>query len=116
MQLIDDIHFRYGIELFNREQFFECHEVLEELWRAAENDTRMFLQALIHLAVAFHHYRRDNITGARRQLDKSLRKLAFSLPEFAGVDTAALHRNAKGCAEEIGRGRRLQRFPRIVLN
>ena len=25
-------HLREGIELFNRERFFECHEVLEEAW------------------------------------------------------------------------------------
>ena len=53
---------------------------------------RLFLQAVIHFAVALYHYQQNNPPGARRQLRKSLKKLAGYLPEYEGVDTAALYR------------------------
>jgi uncharacterized protein len=40
-----------GIELFNRCEFFRCHEVLEEVWRFERGCRRQFLQAVIHVAV-----------------------------------------------------------------
>jgi len=46
-----------GIALFNRERFFECHEVLEEAWLKASGEQRTFLQGLIQVAVAFYPYR-----------------------------------------------------------
>ncbi len=36
-----------GIELFNAGQFFDCHEMLEELWLQATGLERESLQALI---------------------------------------------------------------------
>ena len=31
-----------GLELFNEQQFFECHDVLEELWSDVIGDERRF--------------------------------------------------------------------------
>ena len=80
-----------GIELFNTGEYFECHEVLEDLWREERGARRDFLQALIHAAVALHHRARGNPRGATGQLRKALAKLAPYLPEFEGVNTARLH-------------------------
>jgi uncharacterized protein len=44
-----------GIGLFNNREFFQCHEGLEEAWTAEVGPRRLFLQALIHLAVGFYH-------------------------------------------------------------
>ena len=41
---------------------------------------RLFLQAMIHLAVGFYHCERGNPVGAARQLRKGLGKLAAYLP------------------------------------
>src|SRR6185295_2020612 len=84
--------FRRGIQLFNDGEFFECHEVLEDLWRPTQGPHRLFLQAVIHFAVALYHYQQNNPAGARRQLRKSLKKLAGYLPEYEGVDTGTLYR------------------------
>ncbi len=95
---------RHGVELFNRGDFFECHEVLEEIWVAERGPRRLFLQALIHLAVGLYHHHRGNPAGAERQLRKGLRKLAGYLPEYEGLDTARLHREAEQCLRGILRG------------
>ncbi len=107
-----------GIELYRTGRFFECHEVLEELWTPMRGPHRLFLQALIHFAVAFYHQQRRNPLGAERQLRKALRKLERYLPMYEGVDTATLHREGQEClrrilADETPEPPRmlLQRFP-----
>ena len=36
-----------GLRLFNDEEFFERHEVLEELWTETQDERRKFYQGLI---------------------------------------------------------------------
>jgi len=55
---------------FNNCDFFQCHEVLEEAWTKEVGPRRLFLQALIHLAVGFYHCERGNPAGANSQLKK----------------------------------------------
>ena len=90
-----------GIELYRTGRFFECHEVLEELWTPMRGPHRLFLQALIHFAVAFYHQQRRNPLGAERQLRKALRKLERYLPTYEGVDTATLYREGQACLLRI---------------
>lgn len=104
--LNDEPLFRRGLELYRAGAFFECHEVLEDLWRPMRGTHRLFLQALIHFAVAFYHLERGNPTGAERQLRKGLRKLAAYLPAYEGVDTASLHRDGQASLERIVAGER----------
>jgi uncharacterized protein len=103
---------RHGILLFNRREFFECHEVLEEEWTPEKDPRRLFLQSLIHMAVGLYHASRDNPVGAARQLRKGLRKLAAYLPAWEEIDTARLHREAAAVLECIESGRSFEP-PRI---
>ena len=105
--LAGEAAFRHGIQLFNDGAFFECHEVLEDLWRPMRGPRRLFLQGVIHFAVALYHYERGNSAGARRQLRKGLKKLAGYLPEFEGVDTGALYREGVLVLDRIAGGERV---------
>jgi hypothetical protein len=105
-----------GVRLFNDGQFFAAHEIWEEVWTPARGAERLFLQALIHLAVGFHHTQRGNREGALRQLRKGLKKLAGYLPEAGGIRTLALYRDARACLERLERGEALSRFPLIVFS
>jgi predicted metal-dependent hydrolase len=93
-----------GIELYRAGHFFECHEVLEEVWTPMRGPPRLFLQSLIHFAVAFYHQQRGNRLGAERQLRKALRKIEAYLPVYEGVDTATLHREGQVCLGRIRAG------------
>jgi len=84
-----------GIALFNAAEYFEAHERLESEWLHAPRTERFFLQALIHMAVAWHHAGEGNTEGAVRQVGKGLRKLAGYLPQRRGVDTARLYIDAQ---------------------
>jgi predicted metal-dependent hydrolase len=102
-----------SIALFNRGAFFECHEELEALWTPERGPRRLFLQALIHFAVAFYHDSRGNPLGASRQLRKGLRKLAPYLPACEGIDTARLYREGLEAVEIAEAGAALPGYPRI---
>ena|SRR5438128_767935 len=104
-----------GIELFNQQEFFESHEVLEDVWRPARGAERFFLQALIHFAVAFHHNEQGNPIGAELQLRKGLRKLAGYLPECEGVRTGPLYRDGQACLNRILRGEKITEYPKIMI-
>ncbi len=47
-----------GIQLFNQERFWECHEVLEEIWHPAKGKERDVIQGLILTAAAFVHFQK----------------------------------------------------------
>lgn len=52
---------------FVRGDFFECHEVAEDYWKAiAPGDKNHALVGYIQLAVSFYHERRGNIRGANK--------------------------------------------------
>jgi predicted metal-dependent hydrolase len=108
--------FERGLELFNSARFFECHEVWEELWRPEHGHARLFLQALIHFAVAFHHCQCGNQSGAERQLVKGLKKLAGFLPSFHAIDALALYHEGEACLEVVQRGLLPESFPVICKN
>jgi predicted metal-dependent hydrolase len=76
--MIPDGQFTIGIALFNRGEFFECHEALEAAWLESSGDDKTFLQGLIQVAVAFYHLRRSNYAGSGRLLRAGIEKLAAS--------------------------------------
>ncbi|HTM49001.1 MAG TPA: DUF309 domain-containing protein [Bryobacteraceae bacterium] len=103
-----------GLDLFNAGEFYECHEVLEDVWRASRGEERFFLQALIHYAVGFYHHRQGNPLGARLQLEKGIRKLAGYLPQFQEIDTGRLYREGQDALRKILAGEEIRSFPRII--
>src|SRR5438874_12872865 len=68
---VDSARFREGIKLFNSGEFFEAHEVLEDVWCAAPAAEKRFLQGLIQVAVALHHHSKENRVGARSLLARA---------------------------------------------
>jgi predicted metal-dependent hydrolase len=102
-----------GVDLFNKSEFFVCHEVLEAAWTPERGPRRVFLQALIHLAVGCYHGQRGNHMGAGRQLRKGLGKLAGYLPSCEGVDTARLYREALAALERLEDGVIPLQYPQI---
>jgi predicted metal-dependent hydrolase len=110
-----DPRLQHGIDLFNRREFFVCHEALEEIWMHERDPRRLFLQSLIHFAVAFYHDRRGNPLGATRQLHKGLRKLAGYLPACEGIDTAQLYLDGLAALERTQAGEAIGEPPRMML-
>jgi len=89
---MDQEAFLRGIQLFNEAEFFEAHEVLEDVWRAAPATEKRFLQGLIQIAVAFHHHSTGNLVGAHSLLERGTRNLDGSPDDFGGIDISKLRR------------------------
>ncbi len=118
-----DEKFLEGIQLFNSQKFFECHEALEALWLKSTGEEKVFLHGLIQLAAAFHHQQGGNLVGARSLLEKGWMKLEPFSPAKGGIDLMALRNQLQlwrqHMAREIETGRPSPRtarsFPHIRL-
>jgi len=108
-----DPEFARGVALFNARDFYECHEVLEELWKPSVGEERLFLQAVIHFAVGFYHHEEGNPIGAELQLRKALSKLAGYLPAYLGIDTDRLYREGQAAFGVILGGGKVAAYPVI---
>jgi hypothetical protein len=47
-----------GVQLFNTERFWECHEILEQAWHGSKGVERDAIQSIILTAAAFVHYQK----------------------------------------------------------
>jgi uncharacterized protein len=64
-----------GVDLFNEQKYWECHEALEELWLEDTQDpARNVYWAIIQVAAACIHYRNENLIGARGMILKAKEK------------------------------------------
>ena len=61
-----------GLQAYEEKDFFEAHELWEELWSEYYLDDKTFIQGLIQLAVSFVHLGNGNLKGAKSLLKKSL--------------------------------------------
>ena len=93
--------FKLGVADFNAGRFFEAHEVWEELWLAATEPEKTFLQGLIQVAAAFHHHGRRNARGTRSLLTAGIAKLAGCPDDFHGVAIAELRNDAERWIEML---------------
>ena len=102
--VIADARYNEGISLYADGFYFECHEILEDLWRESTPRERLFIQSLIHLAVAHYQWSRSNREGTVLQLEKAARKMAGYLPRHHDVDTWRIYRQAAAAADIVKHG------------
>jgi uncharacterized protein len=107
--------YREGVELFNRAAFFEAHEVLEDVWRAAPHAEKKFLQGLIQAAVALYHFHNGNRVGARSVLKRAFRNISLYPEGFGGIDSARLLRSIADWQRALDEGTAAPALPTIVV-
>ncbi len=112
-----------GIQRFNERDFFEAHEILEDLWHEYRESDRTYLQALIQLSAGLYHADAGNLRGAHSQLSKGLEKLRRYPATHQGVDVLALTRDVASCLAVIRDREGVESgdldpsfFPQIKLN
>jgi len=99
---------------FNRDRdYFECHEVLEELWLERGRDP--LYSGLLQIAVALYHFRNGGITpaynkieGARKTMRNAVSKLSNYPGDALGIRLDKLVRQAQ---EYLNRLERYDREP-----
>ena len=109
-----DPRYLKGIALFNDLEFFESHEVWEELWSEVTGESRKFYQGLIQMAVCLHHFGNGNMGGARKLYHSSRKYLETYRPKYLGLDLDQTLAQLETCCAEIGASE--ERAPDIEID
>jgi predicted metal-dependent hydrolase len=106
-----------GIEEFNRGEFYECHEYLEEAWMQEPRRVRFLYQGILQVGVGFYHQQNGNWRGATGLLRNGTQRLKEFEPETQGIDVAKLVRECERCLEELEvlGSERVREFDRTLI-
>ncbi|MCE9591406.1 MAG: DUF309 domain-containing protein [Planctomycetes bacterium] len=77
--------FHEGVELFNEGEWFDAHEVWEDVWNMASGPKKLFYQGLIQCAVTLEHVRRGNPRGVLTVFDSAKSKFTTLPATYMGV-------------------------------
>lgn len=84
------VEFWRGVEEFNQQQFYACHDTLEAIWMEAMEPQRTFYQGVLQIAVALYHLENENWRGAVTLLGEGMRRLRAYQPDYGEVDVTEL--------------------------
>src|SRR6266446_2242595 len=84
-----------GVDLFNEERFWECHEVLEQAWHASKGVERDAIQSIILTAAAFVHYQKGEEEICLSIMKRARAKMAL-VKAYEVIDFEGLERNIDG--------------------
>lgn len=82
--------FWQGVEQFNHQEFYSCHDILEALWMDAVEPDRQFYQGILQIAVGCYHLENHNWRGAVILLGEGIRRLSFYQPDYQDIDVSNL--------------------------
>ena len=112
---MDSKAFHRGVELFNHAEFFEAHEVWEDVWRAAPSQEKKFLQGLIQIAVGLHHHFTGNRIGAQSLLARGSHNLSAYAQHPLAIDLSHLLEAVAKYRQALVQGSPVPALPRIQL-
>ena len=99
-QKLSEIAIR-GLDAFNRGEYFEAHEILEEAWNHDPTPGRELYRAILQVAVAYLQIERKNYRGAMKMFLR-LRQWIDPLPDVCrGVNVAKLRSDARQVHESL---------------
>ena len=75
-----------GISYFNNERFWECHEILEGVWKNCTGDEKFLVQGLILVAAGLVHYQKDEDEICISIFNRALAKLEYSNGQYHNID------------------------------
>jgi predicted metal-dependent hydrolase len=108
---------RKGIQLFNRQEYYDAHEELESAWMEETGPVRELYRGILQVAVAYMQITRGNYRGALKMFLR-LRQWLDPLPDHCrGVDVAQLRTQAlaaRAALEALGEFR-IGEFDRSLL-
>src|SRR5512146_328901 len=106
-----------GLELFNRGEYFEAHEVLEAAWRAEQGPVRELYRGILQIAVAYYHLLRGNYVGAVKMFLRSRTWLGPFPDRCRGIDLGSFRQDYGRVEAQLARlgPERIQHFDRGLL-
>lgn len=96
-----DPRYLAGIVLFNRGDYFEAHEVWEQLWMDHAGPEKKYYQGLIQAAVALCHFCNGNVRGATKLYHSAREYMMRYGSPFMGLDVEGFWKNMATCFAEL---------------
>jgi predicted metal-dependent hydrolase len=93
-----------GLRCYRSRKFFAAHEHWESVWLVTKGPPKTFLQALIQLAAALHHFQRGNSRGAASLMQTALHRLEPHPDSFGGIAVASLCEEISEWQEKLKTG------------
>lgn len=90
-----------GIVLFNAQDYFEAHEVWEDLWAESHGEERRFYQGLIQAAVGLCHFHNGNLGGAAKLYRSAHDYMSRCGAEFLGMDVTDFWKQMEACFRPV---------------
>ncbi|WP_044642182.1 DUF309 domain-containing protein [Risungbinella massiliensis] len=84
---------------YHQEEYWEAHEVLEELWQTQRDND--FYHGLIQIAAIMHQLRRGKVRGARKLATTARGYLRPYAPYREGVDLAQVLSWLENCLQKL---------------
>ncbi len=82
--------FWQGVEQFNQQKFYACHDTLEALWMEAVEPKKQFYQGILQISVACYHLNNLNWRGAVILLGEGIRRLDDYQPIYEDIQVTEL--------------------------
>lgn len=92
---------RRGIEKFNDQQFYPCHDDLEEAWVQDKSPGRDLYQGILQVAIAYYQIERGNYRGAMKMLLRLRQRLEPLPPVCRGVNLEKLRQDVNAVQEVL---------------
>jgi uncharacterized protein len=115
MEAQDDPRFLKGIDEFNQQLFFECHETLEEIWLEDRGEDRKFYQGIIQIAAGYFKWQQGVPVGALKLWRTGLEKLAAYGPIHLGIQVESLVEAVKQNLAELEAAQQSGALPALNL-
>lgn len=93
--------FHQGVEQFNRGEYFEQHETLEEIWAAEPREIRHLYQGILKIGVGFYKLRLGNYRGTVNHIAGGIAYLRRFSDTCMGVDVARLIRESGAIHDQV---------------
>ncbi len=93
-----------GLERYHAGEFFAAHEAWESVWLEAPEPEKMFLQGLIQVTAAYHHFQRNNLLGTTLLLQAALGRLERYQSCFGGISVTLLRNDIREWLEALEAG------------
>lgn len=82
--------FWLGIEQFNQQEYYACHDTLEALWMEAMEPTKKFYQGILQIAVGLYHLSNQNWRGAVTSMGEGMSRLNYFKPDYFNINVEKL--------------------------
>ncbi len=96
--------FWYGVQQFNQQEFYACHDTLEALWMDSMEPEKKFYQGVLQIAVGLYHLTNQNWRGAVMLMGEGIYRLDYYRPNYSGINVEQLFTQTSALLTKLQQG------------